>query len=159
MFDRPDLIVSLPRSQTPPRPEADHHSLKESCRRAYEQSRVLREQSRALQLRSLALQERSRTLIERCLALNAIRPNWLHHDCSPDARPRGGDAVAPPPLAARASKRKAPRRNKLLHKNRWLISVDIVASLGRAGVDCDILIPGGEPWLRRAGYDPACRKH
>lgn len=31
--------------------------------------------------------------------------------------------------------------NKLLQKNRWLISRDIVAHLRRAGVDCNIIIP------------------
>jgi len=34
-----------------------------------------------------------------------------------------------------------PRRSKLSFKNRWLISVDVVAALRRAGVTCDIVIP------------------
>src|SRR5208337_4865334 len=34
-----------------------------------------------------------------------------------------------------------PRRNKLAFKNRWLISVDIIAALRRAGVICDIVVP------------------
>ena len=35
----------------------------------------------------------------------------------------------------------ARKRSKLVHKNRWLISVDIVAALRRAGVNCDIVMP------------------
>jgi hypothetical protein len=34
-----------------------------------------------------------------------------------------------------------PRRNKLVYKNRWLLSVNIVAALRRAGVACDIIVP------------------
>ncbi len=36
---------------------------------------------------------------------------------------------------------RSSRRTKLAYKNRWLISVDVVAALRRAGVDCDILLP------------------
>jgi hypothetical protein len=34
-----------------------------------------------------------------------------------------------------------PRTNKLVYKNRWLISRDVVAHLKRAGVDCNIIVP------------------
>ena len=34
-----------------------------------------------------------------------------------------------------------PKRNKLVYKDRWLISVNIVAALRRAGVVCDIIAP------------------
>ena len=38
-------------------------------------------------------------------------------------------------------KQRAPdRRNKLCYKNRWLISVDVVAALRRAGIECDIVV-------------------
>lgn len=36
---------------------------------------------------------------------------------------------------------KPVKRNKLIFKNRWLISVDVVAALRRAGVNCDIVLP------------------
>src|SRR5262245_16511870 len=46
--------------------------------------------------------------------------------------------VCAPPAACRPrdEKRKPPKRNKLLYKNRWLISPNIVNALGRAGVEC-----------------------
>ncbi len=44
------------------------------------------------------------------------------------------------PAEPRAPARKA-KRNKLAYKHRWLISRDIVAALGRAGVECDIIVP------------------
>ncbi len=34
-----------------------------------------------------------------------------------------------------------PKPNKLFFKHRWLLSRDIVASLARAGVDCNIILP------------------
>lgn len=46
---------------------------------------------------------------------------------------------ATPPVAVGGA-RTFPR-NKLAFKNRWLISVDIVAALRRAGVICDIVLP------------------
>lgn len=61
-----------------------------------------------------------------------------------------------PAVASPAKPRRQPgppRRNKLFHKNRWLISVNVVAALRRAGVECDIVIPA------LAGYDPALPKH
>jgi hypothetical protein len=45
-------------------------------------------------------------------------------------------AAGPPPARIRP-----PRGNKLAFKNRWLISVDVVAALRRAGVNCDIVVP------------------
>jgi hypothetical protein len=37
--------------------------------------------------------------------------------------------------------RARPKRNKLIYKNRWLISQHVVIALRRAGVVCDIVVP------------------
>jgi hypothetical protein len=44
-------------------------------------------------------------------------------------------------ISIREPSRKPSQRNKLVFKNRWLISVDVVAALRRAGVACDIVLP------------------
>ena len=46
------------------------------------------------------------------------------------------------PVTGERKARKRPKRNKLFFKNRWLISANIVTALRRAGVDCDIIVPG-----------------
>jgi hypothetical protein len=56
------------------------------------------------------------------------------------------DRVVPPGSPLAEAPFSAPgltrfRRNKLAFKNRWLISVDVVAALRRAGVVCDIVLP------------------
>jgi hypothetical protein len=63
---------------------------------------------------------------------------------------RAVPTVAPHPRApAPPRESRTFRRNKLAFKNRWLISVDVVAALRRAGVVCDIVLP---PLY----LDPAC---
>jgi hypothetical protein len=59
-----------------------------------------------------------------------------------------GDTGEAGTLAQRRHNR-PPKRNKLVYKNRWLISVNIVASLRRAGVACDIIAPGRRPVAHR----------
>ncbi len=63
-------------------------------------------------------------------------------------RPSAGAAASPEQPAATplhgleaAPPRRAPKQNKLAFKHRWLLSRDIVATLARAGVDCNIIIP------------------
>lgn len=58
-----------------------------------------------------------------------------------------------PATSAQQSTVPPPKRNRLFYKNRWLISRDMVASLRRAGVECDIVVPA----LR--GYDPTLLRH
>jgi len=45
--------------------------------------------------------------------------------------------------------KRRPKRSKLFYKHRWLVSVDVVTALRRAGVVCDIVVPGHEtiPYL------------
>jgi hypothetical protein len=69
-----------------------------------------------------------------------------------------GDTGEAGTLAQRRHDR-PPRRNKLVYKNRWLISVNIIASLRRAGVVCDIIAPeassGGGSTAALSRLDPA----
>ena len=48
---------------------------------------------------------------------------------------------ADPHATAQRKQKKQPKRSKLHYKNRWLISVNVVAALRRAGIDCDIIAP------------------
>ncbi len=57
----------------------------------------------------------------------------------PSSPPGSGDAAMP--VQEQENGPKPVKRNKLVFKNRWLISVDVVAALRRAGVNCDIIIP------------------
>jgi hypothetical protein len=69
-----------------------------------------------------------------------------------------GDTGEAGTLAQRRHNR-PPKRNKLVYKNRWLISVNIIASLRRAGVVCDIIAPeassGGASTAALSRLDPA----
>jgi hypothetical protein len=44
-------------------------------------------------------------------------------------------------LVSKEEWRKPPKRNKLLYKNRWLLSRHLVAHLRRAGIVCNIIVP------------------
>jgi len=57
-------------------------------------------------------------------------------------QPMEARATLPEPtVSIPRSRAPTPKRSKLAFKNRWLISVDVVAALRRAGVNCDIVIP------------------
>jgi hypothetical protein len=92
--------------------------------------------------RSDAALARAQLAIEHCdlaLAQAQALARRLDGCCAKFAAARVQDPAGP--LARRS------KRNKLVHKNRWLISVNVVAALRRAGVDCDIVVPpeAGEP--------------
>ena len=75
---------------------------------------------------------RSRTQCGKADRRSPTHRGWL------SARPE--TAREPGPVAQRRRKR-PPKRNKLVYKDRWLISVNIVAALRRAGIVCDIIAP------------------
>ncbi len=64
---------------------------------------------------------------------------FREYEQRPESSPGLSDATAP--VREQEHGPKPIKRNKLVFKNRWLISVDIVAALRRAGVTCDIVLP------------------
>jgi hypothetical protein len=88
----------------------------------------------------------------------AERSRELMAGARPILQHRPGDAGTPGPVPQRKQKRR-PKQNKLVYKNRWLISINIVAALRRAGVICDIVTPpkldGGATASKRPQLDQA----
>jgi len=139
----------------------------EICRRLYERCELARrhgealiERSRAVCSRSEQAREHARLLREQSVALRARagrRDASLRWPVVPPVLPPA--AVAPGAEAPEHGRRRRAGASKLAHKNRWLISVDVVAALARAGVVCDILVPGGTPWREKHGLTTDHRRH
>jgi hypothetical protein len=55
-----------------------------------------------------------------------------------------GARAPEPKIPVPRNPRRQPKRNKLSFKDRWLISVNVVAALRRAGVVCDIVVADGD---------------
>jgi hypothetical protein len=97
----------------------------ELARTLVAEAKILRVQHQTIRQDLLRQRERSRVLIAQACALVARLPT-----------------AAEAKLAARGREPNLRKRNKLFYKHRWLISVNMVAALRRAGVDCNIVVPG-----------------
>jgi hypothetical protein len=99
------------------------------ARTAVVDSRALLARSAALLAETYVAISRGRTAIANSRRLLAI------------------DAGVPAPETVRPDRRERRKHNKLVYKDRWLISCDVVAALRRAGVICNIMVVDEEGQL------------